>query len=333
MPRKPRLDWPGALHHVWARGIEKRDIFLDDADRSAFVCRVRRVLADTGCRCFAWALMDNHHHFGLESGDVAVSRVLRRINGPYAAEFNRRHDRVGHLFQGRFGSRLIEPGDTLRELIAYIHLNPVGSPLVPDVAALTDYAWTGHRALIGRKDDGIIDVNGVLGLFGGSRADAREVMVRVLDDRLRQRSGERRRGIDAAGAVSLSRRTQHDLEALGVAAILGRSEYVDRVMREADKRAHLRCRLEARGWNLDALMQRACRITCADEADLRSGRRTRPEAQARALVAYAACGYLRVPYAPVARRLGVSRRAVIGCAARGRALLRSLGLALDVLLT
>lgn len=332
MPRKPRLDWPGAIHHVWARGIEKRDIFLDDVDRSAFVSRVRHVLADTRCRCVAWALMSNHHHLAVESGDVALSSVLRRINGPYAAGFNRRHGRVGHLFQGRFGSRLLEPGDSVRELIAYIHLNPVRSPLVPDVSALADYPWTGHRALMGRHADGVVDVDAVLSLFGNSRAEARAELGRFLEEYLCRNEEKTPCYTEIADVTPLSRRTQDDLQARGVVALLGRSEFLDRATREADRRAWVRCRLEAQGWNLDDLVQRACALTQADELALRSGRRARPETRARALIAYIACGYLGVPHAHVARRVGVSIRAIVGCTARGRGLLESLGFEVDDLL-
>ncbi|MDJ0818014.1 MAG: transposase [Desulfobacterales bacterium] len=107
MPRKARIDAPGALHHIICRGIEKTEIFRDDADRDSFAERLGRVISETNTRCYAWALIPNHFHLLLKTGNVPISTVMRKLLTGYAVTFNRRHRRVGHLFQNRYKSILI----------------------------------------------------------------------------------------------------------------------------------------------------------------------------------------------------------------------------------
>ena len=104
MPRKARIDAPGALHHIICRGIEKTEIFYDDADRDSFVERLGRVISETQTPCYAWVLIPNHFHLLLKTGNVPITTVMQKLLTGYAVTFNRRHRRVGHLFQNRFKS-------------------------------------------------------------------------------------------------------------------------------------------------------------------------------------------------------------------------------------
>jgi putative transposase len=103
MPRSARIDAPGALHHIIARGIGRRKIFDDDADRDAFLERLGPVISESGTSCYAWALIPNYFHLLLRTGQAPVSSVMRRLLTGYAMGYNRRHRRVGHLFQGNWG--------------------------------------------------------------------------------------------------------------------------------------------------------------------------------------------------------------------------------------
>ena len=98
MPRKARIDSPGALHHIIVRGIERRKIFYDDSDRNNFLDRLGIILIDTKTPCFAWALIPNHLHLLLRTGVAPISTVMRRLLTGYAVSFNRRHRRHGQLF-------------------------------------------------------------------------------------------------------------------------------------------------------------------------------------------------------------------------------------------
>ena len=125
MPRQARIDAPGALQHIIVRGIERKRIFFDDRDRDNFVTRLTTVLPESTARCYAWALIPNHFHLLLCTGNVPMSTVMRRLLTGYAVSFNRRHRRHGQLFQNRYKSILCQQEPYLLELVRYIHLNPL----------------------------------------------------------------------------------------------------------------------------------------------------------------------------------------------------------------
>lgn len=151
MPRQRRLDAPGLLQHVMARGIERREIFRDDKDRKSFLDRLADILEETQTQCYAWALIPNHFHLLLGTGSTPLSKVMRRLMTGHAVTFNKRHKRSGHLFQNRYKSVVCEEDPYLLELIRYIHLNPLRARLVHDLRELDKYPWTGHSAILGRR--------------------------------------------------------------------------------------------------------------------------------------------------------------------------------------
>lgn len=120
MPRRARIDAPGALHHIIVRGIDRQAIFANDKDRENFLERLSHLLPETDTPCFAWALMTNHVHLLLRTGNVPVASIMRRLLSGYAVHFNRRHQRHGHLFQNRYKSILCEEDRYLKQLVAYI---------------------------------------------------------------------------------------------------------------------------------------------------------------------------------------------------------------------
>jgi len=133
------------------RGIERRLIFSDDADREDFLRRLARLITGLGFLCFAWVLMPNHVHLVIRSGAVRVSRLMARLGTGYARYFNERHDRVGHLFQNRFRSRRVVDDADLLGLVLYVARNPLEGGLVPDGRALERFPWCGLGALLGRR--------------------------------------------------------------------------------------------------------------------------------------------------------------------------------------
>jgi len=151
MPRQPRLDIPNVLHHIIVRGIEKRDIFADDADKERFVARLSTLLIKGSMKCFAWSLMTNHFHLLLMPTAVSLSETMRRLLTGYAVYFNRKYQRTGHLFQNRYKSILCEEEPYFLELVRYIHLNPLRAGLVKDMDGLARYPWSGHAVLLGNR--------------------------------------------------------------------------------------------------------------------------------------------------------------------------------------
>ena len=156
MPRQARLDAPGVLQHVMARGIERRKIFMDDKDRASFLERLALILEDTQTQCYAWALIPNHFHILLRTGPTPLSTVMRRLMTGYAVSFNIRHRRSGHLFQNRYKSVVCEEDTYLLELTRYIHLNPLRAKLVEDLKSLDKYPWSGHSVLIGKQKNPLV---------------------------------------------------------------------------------------------------------------------------------------------------------------------------------
>lgn len=173
MPRTARLDMPGLLQHVIVRGIERRDIFLNDDDRRYFVQRFTSLLEKTDTVCFAWSLLSNHFHLLVCPRTVTLATFMRRLLTSYAVTFNLRHGRSGHLFQNRYKSIVCDQDEYLLELVRYIHLNPIRAGIVADVDQLAHYPWAGHSVIMGKTEMVGQDVESVLGLFARKVGDAR----------------------------------------------------------------------------------------------------------------------------------------------------------------
>ncbi|MEW6719899.1 MAG: transposase [Thermodesulfobacteriota bacterium] len=172
MTRRARVDFPGAIHHVYARGIEKRAIYLDDSDRCDFLGRVGSNLAKWHIACCAWALMPNHFHLLVRSDGGCLPSFMQCLLTGYSMYFNDRHKRVGHLFQNRYKSPLIDSIKHCRDVARYIHLNPLRSGIVPSLDALEEYPWTGHRRIVRGGAPGWQDVGLLREAFHGSPAGA-----------------------------------------------------------------------------------------------------------------------------------------------------------------
>ncbi len=172
VPRQPRLDAPSTLHHVMVRGIERTALFRDDRDRTDFVARLATVVAAGAWTVYAWALLPNHAHLLVRTGGRPLARSMRSLLTGYAGAFNRRHHRVGHLFQNRYKSIVVEEEPYLLELVRYLHLNPLRAKLVPDLRALDRFPWTGHSALLGTVPRPWQETATILAQFGATRRRA-----------------------------------------------------------------------------------------------------------------------------------------------------------------
>jgi putative transposase len=173
MPRQARLDLPGLVHHVMARGIEGGDVFRCDEDRQGFLTRLTNEINKLdGPRLYAWALMSNHFHLLLRPGNGLLSPMMRRLMTGHAVSCNMRHKRKGHLFQNRFKSIVVEEEPYFLELVRYIHLNPVRAGIVTSPEDLEIYPFAGHSVILGNKDFAGQDVNAVLSRFSLQKTSA-----------------------------------------------------------------------------------------------------------------------------------------------------------------
>ena len=324
MPRKGRIDAPGALHHIIIRGIEKKVIFREDKDRERFLSRLGEVLLDTATPCFAWALMSNHAHFLVRTGSVPIATVMRRQLTGYAQEFNRRYRRHGQLFQNRYKSILCEEDAYLLELVRYIHLNPVRAGVVENLERLKDYKWSGHSVLLGEGERPWQDTDYVLGYFGKKEKEARRAYASFVSRGI----GEGTRPDLTGGGVvrsvggwkALKELHKEGLRIKGDERILGSESFVEDVLKKAEEDYEARTKAVADGMTVSVLAERIAQHFGVDTDDLRSGTKTRNVVKARAVLCYLAIRKLGKAAVELARELNISPSAASKSVTRGRAL-------------
>lgn len=170
MARPLRLEYPGAVYHVTSRGNARQNIVADDRDRTLFLDRLAHVIDRFGWRCHAYCLMDNHYHLLIETPKPNLSQGMRQLNGTYTQAVNRRHQRVGHLFQGRFTAILVEKEAHLLELCRYVVLNPVRAKVVTHPQRWT---WSSYRGTVGAgRAPTWLTTDWILGQFGLRQREA-----------------------------------------------------------------------------------------------------------------------------------------------------------------
>jgi REP element-mobilizing transposase RayT len=323
MPRIARIDAPAALHHIIIRSIEKRPIFLSDADRDRFVSRLARVLTDTATACYAWALMPNHAHLLLRTGMQPITTIMRRLLTGYALDFNRHHNRHGPLFQNRYKSILCEEDPYLLELVRYIHLNALRVGVVRDLAELKSYRYSGHAALLGTMDLRWQDTPYVLRLFGSTDGQARRFYETFVTDGIAQ---GRRPDLTGGGLIrssggwkNVKMQRLQGIRKKADERILGADGFVETVLQQAQEEMEQASRLRQRGLNMDALLARVAEHCAVDGARIKTPCKERTLAKARALFSFLAVRKLRMSCTAVARRLEVSQAAVSKLVARGQA--------------
>jgi putative transposase len=317
MPRGPRLDAPHVLHHVMVRGLERRVIFRNDIDRTDLVARVA-VLAEAGAwTVYAWALLPNHAHLLVRTGARSLPRSMRSLLTGYAGAFNRRHHRVGHLFQNRYKSIVVEEEPYLLELVRYLHLNPVRAGVV-EFRALDRYAWTGHSALLGKVPRPWQETQTILAQFGSAVPSARRAYRAFLADGVAQ---GRRPELQGGGLVRsaggwealVAQRRANETE-VGDARVLGGGEFVEQLRREV---AAARPAPVRESCPLDAVVARVCAHTGATPTALAGGSRRTAEARAREGIAYLWVTVLGRSGRRLTPVLGVAPQSVYRAAARG----------------
>ena len=329
MPRKARIDTPGALHHVIVRGIERRNIFKDNGDRRDFLSRLGRILSDTHTACFAWALIPNRFHLLLRSGNQALSTVMRRLLTGHAMAYNRRHQRSGKLFQNRYKSILCQQDGYLLELIRYIHLNPLGAGLVSDIQKLDKYPFSGHSAIMGNQDRDWQDTGYVLKLFADHKSTAQRRYKNYLAKGIAMGKrpdligGGLVRSSGGWSAIKAFRKANVHLKS--DERILGDSDFVDEVLNAADESLDRRYALKVQGWDLDRLAVRAAGIYGLEPEQIYMLGKQPIRVKARSLFCYWATSELGVTMTELAGILKVSQPSVSICAKRGAEIVRAEG--------
>jgi len=184
MARSLRIEYPGAIYHIMSRGNGQQDIYLEDSDRVVFLKTLAATIERFGWQCHAYCLMSNHYHLVIETPEPNLARGMRQLNGIYTQCFNRRHQCVGHLFQGRYKSILVERDAYLLTLSRYVVLNPVRAEMVKNVA---QWNWSSYLATAGMVEcPAWLNTDWLLSQFDALRSIGRDQYVHFVNDGINQ---------------------------------------------------------------------------------------------------------------------------------------------------
>lgn len=310
MPRQARIDAPGAVHHIIARGIERGRIFQDDQDREEFIERLGQLATETQTQCFAWALIPNHLHLLLKTGHTPISSVMRRLLTGYAISHNRRHRRSGHLFQNRYKSILCQQDVYLKELVRYIHLNPLRAGLVNDMAALDRYPFAGHSYILGKRKNTWQSVMGVLSFFGDKEESARQqyrgYVIKGIE--LGRQPALTGGGLvrSAGGWTAVRSLRQAGTFQKSDERILGDGDFVNTILSNAQEAMNKRYFMAARGIRMDDIVSAVSGLLSISRRNLAGPSKERAVVKGRALVCYWAVRELGLSMTAVADRLKIA---------------------------
>lgn len=289
MARKQRIHYPGALYHVILRGNTQQDVFFEDCDRYRFFLLLQEGSEKFGYRIHAYCLMTNHIHLVIQVGETPLSRIMQSLSLRYTAWINRRLNRSGHLFQGRYKAVLVDADSYLLELVAYIHLNPLRAGMA---ASLGDYAWCSHSAYLGQEVVPWLTTDQVLTMLGCSRDKA----VRSFSNFVEERMGESHKFEFYRGGEFDSR-------------LLGDERFVDEAMKMAQMPRELKPTV---GQVLEAV-KNICNI---DDETLSSRQRSGSIAEARTLAAWAVSEFSDGTISEVGRLFGRDVSTLSACIKR-----------------
>ncbi|MFQ6079592.1 MAG: transposase [Thermodesulfobacteriota bacterium] len=315
MPRAARLDVPGLLQHVIVRGIEKRDIFLDDQDRRSFLRRFSKLLQKNESDCFAWALLPNHAHLLLRPKRTKLALIMRRLLTGYAVTFNLRHQRSGHLFQNRYKSIVCEKEPYLLELVRYIHLNPLRAGLVKNMNELDQYTWSGHAVLMGNRKLLGQNTDEVLTRFGPRIAVSRRRYRNFVKDGISQ---GKREELVGGGLWRTLKLTGYEEVRAYDERILGSGEFVEGLRKENELSDRMPVAMP-----LKELIEQIATFLGIRPEVLRQRTRGKRLVDARSVISYVAVREMGHNGAQVARALNMSRSGVSIAAGRGEGILRN----------
>ncbi len=324
MPRKARIDAPGALHHIICRGIERKKIFRDDKDRDRFIERLGDILLDTSTSCYAWTLLGNHFHILLKTGTVPIATVMRRLLTGYAVYFNRRYRRHGHLFQNRYKSILCQEEAYLLELVRYIHLNPLRAKIATNLKELAKYPYCGHGRLVGRCESEWQETEFVLRHFGKRMSVARKKYEEFVEDGLSQGRQPLLTGgglvRSVGGWKELVALCRADIKMHSDERILGDSDFMESVLKNAEETFERKQVYKSKGYGFEEAQRRATAIFHLESHEILGAVKIPRRVQARSLLCYWTVRELGLTAAIVASRLGITPSAVSRLAQRGEKL-------------
>lgn len=297
MARPLRIQFPGAHYHVMSRGIERRPIVRDDYDRLKRLDWLRRTVEAHGWRLHAFVLMNNHEHLFVETPEANLSAGMQLLNGSYTSYFNRRHGRVGHLFQGRYKGHLIDEEGYYLEVSRYIHLNPVRARMARRPEEWPWSSYPGYQRA--RRALAWVTCDAVLGEFACDRPAARRAYGRFV-------------------AAGIAERPKSPFARAAGGLLVGSDAFAARIGNLLADRPHdpelpeLR-QLRARP-SLDQIIAIVCEHLGCERSVWQPGRRV--DDAGRAVVAYLARCRFGYPAGEIAQALGYRGHSSVGTAVK-----------------
>lgn len=291
--------------------------------------RLGGIIQETHTSCYAWALIPNHFHLLLKTGQAPVATVMRRLLTGYAIYYNKRHSRCGHLFQNRYKSILCQEDAYLLELVRYIHLNPIRAKLVRDLKALDRSMVCGHSVIIGNVKREWQDVEWVLGFFDTKPGIARRKYRSFVQKGIHQ--GKRNdltgggliRSSGGWSAVKAMRKAK--VFEKSDERILGDGDFVQEVLSAAEEQMERKYALLAEGYDLDKVASKVSELLELRPSEIWAPGKERNRVKARSLLCYWASRDLRMSMAELARRLNLSLAGVSLSVKRGEEIVENNG--------
>ncbi|MBD3391383.1 MAG: hypothetical protein GF418_04985 [Chitinivibrionales bacterium] len=286
MPRRRRIEVPGELHHVMARGLDGMDIFRSDKDRNHFLHLLGKYLQMFDIRCYAWALMPNHYHFLVRPPGRDLGIMMRRLNGSYARYFNKTCGRRGYVFMDRYKSVATQDLMYFRELIRYIHLNPMRARVVKKLTSLASYRWSSHRDYLGQPRHSWCLAGEGLRRFGRNRSDALRAYQQFIGE-----------GIDInheeTGFVAGDSRADDE-------RVSGDPQFVRKALEQDRSARARRAALRARGVDIQSVALKVSSYYKVEPQALKNAGRHNARSQARAVM----CCLCRTELGSTLREIG-----------------------------
>jgi putative transposase len=327
MPRKARIDAPGAIHHIIGRGINQQEIFSDKKDYNNFLERLGDLLTGSKTSCYAWALISNHFHLLLRTGDDSISNIMKRLLTGYAVSYNRRYDRSGHLFQNRYKSILCQEDTYLLELVRYIHLNPLRAKVVSNFNKLGRHPYCGHAVILGHREHDWQDTEYILRLFGKRIGTAKK----KYSEFIKKGIGQGKRPDLIGGGLLRSHGGWSGVRSMvkaeeyqkGDERILGDGEFVTEVLACAKEKLENKYRMKAKGFDLESLIHRVAELTGLTGDEILDGVRDKKRTDARSILVHWATDQLGITQTRLAQALNLTQSAISHAARRGRTLVKN----------
>ena len=307
------------------RGIERREIFKDDADRKEFLKRLEESLKKTGSKCYGWALMPNHFHLLVRTGAKPLSDMMRKVSTGYAMYFNARHKRRGYLYQNRYKSVLCQEEAYLLELVRYIHLNPYRARIVKDMNELNRYPWSGHSVLMGKNKAEFQTTGEILERFADTKKSAISKYLEFIHDgkdrgkREELTGGGLRRSVGGKWSGVFELRSAKDYWR-GDERVLGDGDFVDQVIKNSEEEMERREKLRREGWNLDKLVSKVCRQMSVEPEELAKKGRKNRISKTKSIIAYLGMSELGISGSDLAKHLRITKQAVAKMKVQGESL-------------